>query len=453
MASRSDILSYFQGTPRPQQTEALREIQARWREADVFLVRAPVATGKSRMAACVTAWAGAGGIVTPTNNLVAQYAADFPDLATIGLRSSYGNSSDWAEAKAAFHAAPRFVANYFTYLAHRNYRRVMVFDEAHRLVPTLQDQEAIRLWDHEYKVPDWVTTTTDLQAWAEDGAGSDPKLSRLADRLASHPDTYCVDVGWDSWRGRTERCWTLRPLTPRLNRPLLWPNKVKKLILMSATLYPEDLWELGLETRRVATIQVGSPIPPERRPVVYNPCYNPSFATRAAEIPALKARIEALAERHRGERGFVHTTYAIAAELAAAGLGSHPRFWFHTPQNASARYHQWLRAGADGVFVGCGMSEGLDLAGDLARWQVITKVGYPSKADPAVLAKMAVRPDWYTTTAVREFEQAVGRVCRGPDDYGVTYVLTEEFPNLWRRGQQLGLWSPSLVPALNTEGT
>jgi Rad3-related DNA helicase len=449
--AKSDILTHFAGTPRPEQTEALREIQARWREADVFLVRGPVGCGKSLIADCLTRWTGQGGIVAPTNNLVSQYARDIPDLATIRHRADYAKPEDWVAAKAAFAAAPRFVGNYFTYLAHRNYRRVMVFDEAHRLIPTLQDQEAVRLWDHEYKVPDWVRTTTDLQAWAEQGAQNDARLSKLADRLATHPDTFTVDVSWERWRGRVERCWTLRPLTPRLNRPVLWPAKVKKLVLMSATLYPEDLWDLGLETRRVAVIQVGSPIPARQRPVVYAPCANPAFHNRAAAIPALRAQIERLASRHAGVRGFVHTTYQIAAELKSAGLVG-TRWWYHTPQDAGARYAEWLRAGGDGVFVGCGMSEGLDLAGDLARWQVVTKVGYPSKADPAVLAKLQVRPDWYVTTAVRELEQAVGRVCRGPDDWGVTYIITEEFPNLYRRGQALGLWSPSFVASLDTEG-
>lgn len=445
------ILDHFQGTVRPQQREALLEIEARWREADVFLLRMPVGAGKSRVADCVTRWQGSGAIITPTNNLVGQYAKDFPELATIRHKSDYQKPEDWAEAKNAFSQSPRFVANYYTYLAHRNYRRVLVADEAHRLVPTLQDQEAIRLWSHEYAVPDWVTTTTELQAWAA-GFPKDARLAKLSARLASHPDTYCVDVGWDTWRGRTERVWTLRPLTPRLNRPVLWPSKVKKLVLMSATIYPDDLWDLGLETRRVATITVGSPIPADRRKVIYRPAANPSFGGRAAAVPLLVASIRELAARHAGQRGFVHTTYQLAAELAAAGLGGDPRFTFHTPQDAGAKYARWLRAGGDGVFVGCGMSEGLDLVGDTARWQVITKAGWASKADPAVLAKLAVRPDWYVTSAVRQFEQEVGRICRGPDDRGVTYVVTEEWPQLYRRGQELGLWSPSLIESLETEG-
>jgi Rad3-related DNA helicase len=275
----------------------------------------------------------------------------------------------------------------------------------------------------------------------------------LAARLASHPDTYCVDVGWDRWRGRDRRVWTLRPLTPRGNRPVFWPAKVRKLVLMSATLYPEDLWDLGLDTRRCAFVSVGSPIPPGRRPVVYVPAGNPAWGSREAAIPRLEAQILRLAARHQGQRGFVHTTYALAAALQSTSLGRDVRFRFHTPSTAGAEYHKWLADTTPGaVFVGCGMAEGLDLAGDRARWQVVTKIGYPSKSDPAVLAKMAVRPDWYVTTAVREFEQAVGRVCRGPEDCGVTYVTTEEWPNLFRRGQQLGLWSPGLVASLDAEG-
>ncbi len=449
--ARSDILTHFSGDARPQQTEALREIQARWREADVFLVRAPVACGKSRIADCVTRWQGAGAIITPTNNLVAQYCRDFPDLATIGHRSDY-SAEDWAVAKASFAAAPRVLCNYFTYLAHRNYRRVLVADEAHRLIPTLQDQEAIRLWDHEFKIPDWVQTTTDLQAWAEQGAQESAKLSRLADRLASHPNTFTVDVSWDTWRGKTERVWTLRPLTPRLNRPILWPSKVKKLVLMSATMHPSDCWELGLETRRIAVIEVGSPIPPERRPIVYAPAARPSYGRTAEAVPLLAAKIQSLAARHATERGIVHTTYALAAQLRDTDLGRDQRYVWHTPQNAGAVYHHWLRSGGNEILVASGMAEGLDLAGDLARWQVHTKIQYPSKADPAVLAKLAVRPEWFVWEAAKDLQQAVGRVCRGPEDYGVSYIITSEFPDLYRQGQRLGMWPQCFVEALQTEG-
>jgi hypothetical protein len=449
--SNGGILSHFKGIPRPQQLEALLELQARWREADVFVVRAPVACGKSRMAACLTAWTGQGGIVTPTNNLVAQYGHDFPDLAQIGHRASYTKADEWAAAKREFAQAPRFVANYFTYLAHRNYRPTMVFDEAHRLVPTLQDQEAIRLWDHAYPIPSWVATTTDLLAWCQQFP-KDGKLVKLAARLATHPDTFSLDVSWGVWRGRTERVWTLRPLTPRLNRPLLWPSKVRKLVLMSATIYPDDLYDLGLETRRVAYISVGSPIPPAQRPVLYSPAANPSFANRADAVPRLVAGIQAVAAQHPGQRGLVHAPYSLAAALAEAGLDADPRYVFHTPATAGAQYHRWLRAGGDQILVCSGMSEGLDLVDDLARFQIVTKIGYQSKADPAVLAKLAIRPEWYAAAAVRELEQTVGRVCRGPEDFGVTYILTSEFPGLYRQGQELGLWSSSLIESLDTVG-
>jgi Rad3-related DNA helicase len=376
---------------------------------------------------------------------------DFPDLATIKHRNDYQSVRAWAEAKRAFAAAPRFVANYYTYLAHRNYRNLMVFDEAHRLVPTLQDQEAIKLWDHDYQIPEWVRTTTELQAWAAQFP-KDAKLSRLSARLASHPDTYCVDVGWDAWRGRTERVWTLRPLTPRLNRPILWPSKVRKLVLMSATMHAQDCWELGLETRRIVTIDVGSPIPPKQRPVVYCPAARPSFGRTDVAVPLLVAKIKDLAARHAGQKGVVHTTYNLAAQLKAAGLGDDPRFWWHTPQTAGQVYQSWLRNPRDAVLVASGMSEGLDLVGDRAGWQVHTKIAYPSKADPAVLAKLAIQPDWFVWQAARDLQQAVGRVCRGPEDYGVSYIITEEFPDLFRQATKLGMWSPSFVAALETEG-
>lgn len=428
----------------------------------MFVVRAPVGTGKSKLAQAIGAALAADGkrtaILAPTENLVRQYAATCPELVTIGHKGSYP-LADWAAAKARFAAGPTTVANYYTYLAHRAYAPCVVFDEAHRLVGALQEMETIKLWEHEYAVPEWVRTTTDLHAWAASAPGDD-KLCRLATRLASRPDTYTVDVGWDAWRGQTRRVLTLRPLTPRLNRPVFWPRQVRKLVLMSATLHSEDLWDLGLESRRVAVVEVGSPIPPERRPVVYRPIARPGFGADATQIPRLEAGIAAVAAENPGARGLVHTTYAIAAELKSGALGGHPRFHWHTPATAQSALAGWLRGadrpGDDRILVASGMSEGLDLVGDLARWQVVTKIGYPSKADPAVLAKLALRPDWYSWVAARELQQAVGRVCRGPEDYGVTYILDGAFPDLYRRtggGVDASVWPTSFTAALTTFGT
>jgi len=81
--------------------------------------------------------------------------------------------------------------------------------------------------------------------------------------------------------------------------------------------------------------------------------------------------------------------------------------------------------------VASGMYEGVDLAQDLGRWQLICQVPYPSLADALTVAKSRINPNGYKRRAIRQLEQASGRISRGPDDFGATVILDEQFAGLY----------------------
>jgi hypothetical protein len=447
-ASR-DILEHFTGDPRPEQVEVLRELQRRWNTADVFIVRAPVGAGKSRIAHCLGAWAGGATVNTPTNMLVTQYLDTWPALGHVHRAASYRSASEYRGALASARAAPLTVCNYFSYLAHRLYSRCVVFDEAHRLIPMLQEMEEIKLWESQYPMPGWVRTSGDLLAWAVANAGKDKRLKKLANKLTQHPDTYMIERLEGELRNKAQEYTRLVPLTPRHNKPILWPPRtVKKLVFMSATFHEEDLYDLGLEGRRVAVIECESPIPATDRPVVYDPVGSLSHDNQAATLPALVAKLNELLAKHDSERGVIHATYDLARTLRTTELANHPRLVWHGQSNRDRVYRDWLNNGQpDSVLVACGMSEGIDLAGDLARWQVVTKMMYPNKSDPAVAAKLALRPAWYNWVAARDVQQTVGRSSRGPGDFSVNYIVDSAFGSLYSNNREM--FSPSFREALH----
>jgi Rad3-related DNA helicase len=94
----------------------------------------------------------------------------------------------------------------------------------------------------------------------------------------------------------------------------------------------------------------------------------------------------------------------------------------------------------------CGLTEGLDVKGDLGRWQAILKMPFLNKSDVAVAAKLDIRPQWYNWQCIKDVEQATGRICRGPDDYGETYILDEAFARLFNNNKHL--FSESFKSAL-----
>lgn len=97
--------------------------------------------------------------------------------------------------------------------------------------------------------------------------------------------------------------------------------------------------------------------------------------------------------------------------------------------------------------VGSGMYEGLDLAGDSGRWQVITKVPYPSLEDPVTRYLMEQDEEYYHWETIKQLLQASGRICRKLDDYGVTYVVDSSFRRLYTQSQELfpQYWKDSLI--------
>jgi Rad3-related DNA helicase len=140
-----------------------------------------------------------------------------------------------------------------------------------------------------------------------------------------------------------------------------------------------------------------------------------------------------MAMHHDGQLGLVHATYSFAEKLRKT-LGNDPRFIFHTKLDAKDRLYDWMdRKDPDAqVFIASGFEEGLDLAGDAYTWQVITKVPFPSLGDVAIKKRSDADPRWYTWQTLRKIIQAVGRISRGPEDFGVTYIIDGHFERLVR---------------------
>src|SRR5690625_7243688 len=79
------------------------------------------------------------------------------------------------------------------------------------------------------------------------------------------------------------------------------------------------------------------------------------------------------------------------------------------------------------------MTEGIDLADDLARWQVICRIPYANLGDAQVKARSEQDPSWYDWRTCLSVGQAHGRSVRARDGYAVTYLLDGELAGFLRR--------------------
>jgi hypothetical protein len=93
------------------------------------------------------------------------------------------------------------------------------------------------------------------------------------------------------------------------------------------------------------------------------------------------------------------------------------------------------------VLISPSLHTGLDLKDDLSRFQIITKVPYPSIGDRWINEKRKTNGQWYIWQTALRLVQGYGRSIRSEEDYAVTYVLDSAFgPFVWKNKNILPDW-------------
>lgn len=456
-------------TLRDVQRDVLLRLEEKLDSSDVFIIRAPVASGKTLMSMTIARYLQKkkkwkSRLLVPNNLLLQQYLDSFPNVTTLRKRESYtcelyanqsvkydcgehtrltGTSKKrgayckgcpYTTALKKAQVMPYVAINYYTYLAYKMYGEGLIVDEGHLLQGMIKDLAAKKLWHHDYEFPSYVRTYGQLLRWTNERltrTPNDRKLLELKQELMSNKVHYLVEKSYALYRGEERECLKLIPVDVKDQPPLLWPmGKVKKLFFLSGTINRKDVEDMGLGDRRITVIDAPSPIPIERRPFITDLKFNLSASANGRDVPALATYLLELAKVKEG-RGFIHAPYSLARQLQPY-LCQNDRFLFHSNQTKAEVFKEFQES-AGKIMVASGMYEGIDLADDLARWQVICKVPWANLTEPAMQYLASQDPEGYANEAVRLVVQAYGRVCRSPTDYGETIIVDRSFKRLYNQ--------------------
>ena len=386
-------------------------------------------------------------------------------------------------AKDAAMAAKVTAMNYAYFLAETNYagafgrRELLVLDEAHNteaalmgfvqvgvgegmlaraglaraLPPDLGDEVAFDFVDA--LLPDMLrrlrTIDQELKGDATDDAAVqqlrvrqwlESSHARLRFLLESHASG---EVDWVIERGRDAHGATLtfKPVEVAAFAEDMVFSHAERVLFMSATILDVGtfLRSLGVAEDDAAVVRVPSTFPPSRRPLVLRPSARLTRRHQERELPLLAAAVSELARDHAGDKGVVHAhSYMIATYLAKHMVASE-RWRVVTHHDAAGReaaLAKHLSSPEPTILITPSMTEGIDLADDLARWQVLCKVPYPFLGDRQVAARMERDRDWYDWRTCLSVVQAYGRSVRSAEDHAVTYLLDADFPAFIRRQQR-----------------
>ena len=200
----------------------------------------------------------------------------------------------------------------------------------------------------------------------------------------------------------------------------------KKVILMSATIIDHENFAktLGIQPNDYHYIESPSMFDPDKAPIKKVGDFGITYANKRETLPIVSAIAQKLCEHHIGEKGIIHSHSMEVLDYVRRAMGGDKRFLYREDDRTNEDLiKQHKLSTKDTVLVSPSMTHGVDLKGDLGKFQLIMKAPFSPMGDNRIKRKMKEDPQWYTNMMLSTLVQACGRCNRTADDESVTYIL------------------------------
>lgn len=258
--------------------------------------------------------------------------------------------------------------------------------------------------------------------------------------------TYQNNLDAD-WTGQIEKrtyrkgVWMRAKIQPtyvqNFMHQYLW-SRANKFIVSSATIFKHDfVKECGLSnhTDEVCYTDTPSTFPIKNRMIIDATVGSLSWTKKEETLPAALDAVSRILTMEPG-KGIIHTHSYGFAEAIKNGVPS-PRLIFHTSKERDRALNVFLKAPPESgkVLVAVAMTEGLDLKGDLATFQIMFKCPFPNLQDLRVhhRLKELKQNKWYGVQTLKTIVQAYGRAVRSPTDKAAFYIIDSDIKRTCKR--------------------
>lgn len=410
------------------------------------------------------------------------HAAAAPCLA--GRKLPECEECPYFTAKDVAIAANSTTMNYAYYLAELNYsggfgeRDLLVLDEAHNAEAALMNFAQVTVSDQLLAtagVPAQLPAFPQDQDWFDWAAELLPLLAKrsleLEESIRNAPLTSEMSLALLKSRQWLESCgrrlqellnshdeghtdWVVEHFRRNDGQHVTYkPVRVagfaeeylfrhgERVLMLSATILDADtyLGSLGIDPADAEVIRVDSDFPVRNRPIRLRPSARLTRHQLDKDLPLLAQAVARIMDEHPTEKGVIHAhSYRIASFIRQNLPQRHRErlVTHHDSTGRDAALSEHIASPDATVLLTPSMTEGIDLADDLARWQVLCKIPYANLGDAQVRARAEADRGWYDWRTCLSVVQAYGRVVRARDDYAVTYLLDADFPGFLRRQRQ-----------------
>jgi Rad3-related DNA helicase len=401
-------------------------------------------------------------ILTPYNNLAAEMTSVFGDMGLTALkgRKHYDQKTggNYEDARDDFFESLQGVTSYAWFLRARQApkRQVLILDEGHNIERILLDMAGFRITPGicsaagvdgppkhlaAERIVDWLSAAL-LPALRKQTSrcrksAALRELENLAERVAKYVD---VDdrSQWIAWID--EDALNVKPFSVSVEARDLF-SRARYVLIQSATIFDFAAFQRVLGISDSLVFSAPSDFPLCNRPIIYRPVGDMAAKTMSRTIPDLCVEIERIVGSFSQCKGVVHTgSYHINQCVARRLTAKYGCQRIITHSQDPRDREQAIRLHCDGnevtVLVSPSLTEGVDLHGDLARFQIVCKVPYP-RLDEYTRARSARDSTWYRLHTAWALVQMIGRAVRSDTDYATTFVLDSQFERFVIRNEQI----------------
>ena len=228
-------------------------------------------------------------------------------------------------------------------------------------------------------------------------------------------------------------------------------SKYDMVFLMSGTILDKSLFcQLnGLDPDKAVYYEVESPFPLKNRPIFYMPIGKMSFKNKEDTFQKYIPYLKKILSKYSDKKGIIHTNSFELANWIQRSVKD-KRLAFHDSSNKDEVLKMHVDSKHPTVLVSPSMDTGVSLDDDLARFQVITKIPYPSLASQKNKMRQSNNPDWYAWKTVSGIIQAAGRGIRSNTDYADTIIIDGSFGDVIRHSSKfLPKWFQDSIKRVN----
>ena len=358
------------------------------------------------------------------------------------------------------------ISNYYYMFLELNYvkdfqkRNLLIFDEAHNLESTLMDELTLEFSKSDleeyinYKLTydkieelynphysKWIKFINEIKEGYQEELDKLESLnkvelgekiafikhqindcSRFIDHLIHDPETWIFD--WDD----DYQLAQFKPLKIDNYAKNTLFDYADVCVFMSATILDWELFSkwLGIPRDEIYAIRRKSPFDIKNNPITAFDEYNLSRNFIRANAPKSIRSINEILEKHKNEKGIIHTVSMKCRDFLMDNIDN-SRLITHDSKNRTEILDEFIASDEPLVLISPSMGEGVDLPGDLCRFQIIYKLPFPDWGDKQINQRTEIDREWYDYKTCLNIVQTHGRGMRHNEDYCRTYVIDSRF--------------------------